>query len=128
MAGVLERLLPGCFGTACGGVAVNGDLEACASLRDGSKISIGASELHYTLVTAEADAEDGIESAEAPSAQTGVLLVKSGPATGKSFKVEQGDLTIGRQARHGGVIINDPAISELHALLRQMPRVTILVV
>jgi hypothetical protein len=48
-------------------------------------------------VTAEADAEDGIESAEAPSAQTGDLLVKSGPSMGKSFKVEQGDLTIGRQ-------------------------------
>lgn len=32
-----------------------------------------------------------------PSAQTGDLLVKSGPSMGKSFKVEQGDLTIGRQ-------------------------------
>ena len=57
-----------------------------------------------------------------PSAQTGDLLVKSGPSMGKSFKVEQGDLTIGRQAGHAGVIINDPAISGLHALLRQMPR------
>ena len=41
---------------------------------------------------------------------------------GKSFKVEQGDMIIGRQAGHGGVNINDPAISGLHAMLRQMPR------
>jgi hypothetical protein len=85
------------------GTRINGDLEAGAVLKDGSKITIGASELHYTLVTpedveAEAEAEDGIESAEAPAAQTGVLLVKSGPAMGKSFRAEQGDLLIGRQA------------------------------
>jgi len=44
------------------GTRINGDLEAGAVLRDGSKISIGASELHYTLVTAEAEEEDGVES------------------------------------------------------------------
>ena len=107
------------------GTRINGDLEAGAVLKDGSKITIGASELHYTLVTpedVEAEAEDGIESAKAPAAQTGVLLVKSGPAMGKSFRAEQGDLLIGRQAGYGGVNIDDPAISTLHAMLRQMPR------
>jgi pSer/pThr/pTyr-binding forkhead associated (FHA) protein len=104
------------------GTRINGDLEAGAVLKDGSKISIGATELHYSLVAAEAEAEDGIESAEAPAAQTGILLVKSGPEMGKSFKVEQGDMIIGRQAGYGGVNIDDPAISALHAMLRQMPR------
>jgi pSer/pThr/pTyr-binding forkhead associated (FHA) protein len=51
-----------------------------------------------------------------------VLLVKSGPAMGKSFRTEQGDLLIGRQAGYGGVNIDDPAISALHAMLRQMLR------
>ena len=109
------------------GTRINGDLEAGAVLKDGSKISIGTSELHYTLVTpaeagAEAEGEDGTESAAAPATQSGVLLVKSGPAMGKSFRVEQGDLLIGRQAGYGGVSIDDPAISALHAMLRQMPR------
>lgn len=105
------------------GTRINGALEAGAVLKDGSRISIGASELHYTLVTpGEAETEGGIESAEAPAAQTGVLLVKSGPAMGKSFRTEQGDLLIGRQAGYGGVNIDDPAISALHAMLRQMPR------
>ena len=102
------------------GTRINGDLEAGAVLRDGSKISIGVFDLHYSLVTDEVEAEDeyGVESAEAPAAQTGILLVKSGPATGKSFKVEQGDMLIGRQTGHGGVNIGDPAISGLHAMLR----------
>ena len=73
-------------------------------------------------MTAETENEDGIESAEAPAAQTGVLLVKYGPAMGKRFKVEQGDMLVGRKTGHGDVNIDDSAISGLHAMLQQMSR------
>ena len=104
------------------GASINWNLEVGAVLRDGSEISIGVSDLHYSLVTAEAEDEYGVESPEAPAAQTGILLVKSGPAIGKSFKVDQRDMRIGRQAGHDGVNIDDPAISGLHAMLWQMLR------
>jgi pSer/pThr/pTyr-binding forkhead associated (FHA) protein len=99
------------------GTWVNGQLEAGVVLKDGSRISIGSSELSYTQVAAGGN---GAEDARAPA--EGVLLVRSGPSMGQSFRAGQGDLVLGRQPRNGGARIDDPAVSQRHAILRQMPR------
>lgn len=77
-------------------------------LRDGARISMGASELFFTQV-GDSGSKDGGH---------GVLLVRSGPSVGKSFQVRNGDLVVGRQPGEGGARIDDPSVSQEHALLR----------
>ena len=99
------------------GTWVNGKLEAGEVLREGSKIAVGASELFYTQVPAGGD---GAQASSVP--MEGVLLVRAGPSMGQSFRVGQGDTVIGRQPGDGGARIDDPAVSQRHAVLRQLPR------
>ena len=99
------------------GTWVNGKIEAGAVLKDGSIISMGSSELFFSKL----DGDDPEANGRAP-ASGGVLLVRSGPAMGRSFKVEQGDLIIGRQPGEGGAQLDDSSVSGRHALLRSLPR------
>ena len=99
------------------GTWVNGKIQAGAILKDGSKISMGSSELFFSKLDGEnSEAKSRSQSAGA------VLLVRSGPAMGRSFHVEQGDLIIGRQPGERDAQIDDSAISGRHALLRSLPR------
>jgi len=102
---------------SAGGTSVNGNPVAGALLRDGSQISIGASEIFFTQVgggTAEYDT--GQRSSH------GVLLVRSGPSVGESYTVGDEALLIGRQPGEGGIQIDDPAVSQRHALIRPTPQ------
>jgi pSer/pThr/pTyr-binding forkhead associated (FHA) protein len=99
------------------GTSVNGQLETGVVLKFGSKISMGSSELLYTKAASGGEQADGT-----PTANEGVLLVKSGRSMGHSFQVPQGDLVIGRQPEQGGAQIDDPFVSRRQALLRQMSR------
>ena len=101
------------------GTWVNGKLEAGAVLKDGSRISIGTSELFYTKVGAAegGDADGGGEPGD------GVLLVRSGPSMGRSFQVGRGDMLIGSRPGDSGAQIDDPSISQHHALLRRLTKV-----
>ena len=98
-----------------GGTSVNGSPLDGVMLRDGSRISLGDTELFFTQV-AGAPPDPGEESV--PQTSKGVLLVRSGPTRGQSFQVGDGDLIIGRQPGEGGARIDDPAVSQRHALLR----------
>ena len=42
---------------------------------------------------------------------------------GQSFQVGRGDFTIGRKPGEGGIQIDDPTVSQRHALIRCMSRV-----
>ena len=96
-----------------GGTSVNGNPVAGALLRDGSQISMGASELFFSQVgggTAEDDTGQ--------RSNQGVLLIRSGPSVGQSYPVGDEELLIGRRPGEGGIQIDDSAVSQRHALLR----------
>ena len=99
------------------GTTVNGNPVAGAELKNGSKITMGGSELFFTQVSG---GSEGGEGAEAGS--RGVLQARSGPATGQSFQVGEQDLVIGRRPGDGGAVIDDTAVSLRHALVRPTPQ------
>ncbi|MDP6422353.1 MAG: FHA domain-containing protein [SAR202 cluster bacterium] len=99
------------------GTWVNGKLEAGVVLNDGSKITVGTSELFFSKVGGATEIDDSDDQAG------GVLLVRSGPAMGRSFNFGLGDWTIGSQVPDEGAQIDDPAVSQQHAMLRCMSRV-----
>ena len=101
------------------GTWVNGKLEAGAVLNDGSRISMGTSELFYTKV----GAAKGDDSGSGDDPEGGVLLVRSGPSMGRSFHVWKGDMIIGSKPGDSGAQIDDPSISQHHALLRCLTKV-----
>ena len=82
-------------------------------LKNGSRISVGNSELFYTQIGE--GGKDGGENSR------GVVLVRSGPSVGQSFQVGDRDLVVGRQPGEGGARIDDPSVSQVHALLRPTP-------
>jgi hypothetical protein len=96
------------------GTWVNGKLEAGVVLNDDSKISVGTSELFFSKVGGATEFDDSDEQAG------GVLLVRSGPAMGRSFNFGLGDWAIGSQVPEKGAQIDDPAVSQQHAMLRCM--------
>ena len=87
-----------------GGTWLNGNAITGEMLKDGSRITMGASELFFTPV---GDAGQG-----------GVLLVRSGGSTGKSFPVGDGDVVIGRNPGDGGAQLDDTTVSQRHAMVR----------
>ncbi len=89
------------------GTWVNGNSVQGAFLKDGSRVSIGGTDLFYSKL----GGEEGKPS-------KGVLLVRSGPSTGKSFNVGENDLVIGRAPGEDGAQVDDPAISQRHAMVR----------
>ena len=95
------------------GTLVNGEPTPSALLEDGTRISMGGSELFFTLVGGAAEG-----TGQGPS---GVMLVRSGPATGKSFQVGDQDLVIGRNPGDGGAQLDDSTISGRHAIVRSEP-------
>lgn len=99
------------------GTWVNGRIQAGAILKDGSRISMGASELFFSKLGGDDPQTNGRS-----STSDGVLLVRSGPAMGQTFQIEQGDLVIGRQPGERGARLDDSAVSGRHALLRSLPR------
>ena len=101
------------------GTWVNGKLEAGVVLRDGSRISIGSTELFFSKPDGGGDkdkAKDGKQTVG------GVLLVRSGPAMGQSYQFGRGDVVIGSEPGESGAQITDPTVSKRHALLRCMTR------
>ena len=97
------------------GTWVNGKLVAGVILKDGSRVLIGVSELFLSIVTEPAS---GNSPEGNPRIAGGVLLVRSGPAKGQSFRFQHGDLVIGRSDGDADAQIDDSAISQRHALLR----------
>ena len=47
--------------------------------------------------------------------------MRSGPASGQSFQIENDDLIVGRQPGEGGARLDDTAVSQRHLLLRPSP-------
>lgn len=86
------------------GTWLNGSPVTGVPLSDGGRIAIGGSELFYTKV--------------GEGEEQGVILVRSGPSSGKSFPVGDADIVIGRQPGEGGAQLDDSAISQRHALVR----------
>ena len=98
------------------GTLVNGEPTPSALLEDGTRISMGGSELFFTLVGSGPGAAEG-----AGQGLSGVMFVRSGPATGKSFQVGDQDLVIGRNPGDGGAQLDDSTISGRHAVVRSQP-------
>ena len=95
------------------GTWVNGDAVSGTFIGDGSSISVGSTELYFTRTgSAAADPESK------GFGKNGVLMVRSGPSKGSSFPVGDDDVVIGRKPGEGGAQIDDPSISQRHALVR----------
>ena len=90
------------------------------SLQDGSTISIGSSELEFSVVEGGAPLSPGATLLLNRQERRGTLLVRSGPAAGQSFPLDQ-DLVVGREPGPTGAAIDDPAISRRHMLVRNTP-------
>ena len=72
---------------------------------------MGGSELVYTAV-------GGGQQQEGEVGSSGVLLVRSGPSSGTSFPIGEGDLVLGRKPGDGGAQIEDTSVSQRHVLVR----------
>ena len=96
------------------GTSVNGNAVTGVSLADGARISMGGSELVYTAV-------GGGQQQEGEVGSSGVLLVRSGPSSGTSFPIGEGDLVLGRKPGDGGAQIEDTSVSQRHVLVRATP-------
>lgn len=104
-----------------GGTLVNGKLLSGLPLKEGSSITVGASQLVFTTVEGSANAGSGDSGATLimRKGSLGVLLVRTGPAAGTSINVGLNDVAIGRDPGTSGAKIDDPEISRRHALIRR---------
>ena len=104
-----------------GGTLVNGKLLSGLPLKEGSSITVGASQLVFTTVQGTANAGSGDSDATLimRKGSLGVLLVRTGPAAGTSINVGLNDVAIGRDPGTSGAKIADPEISRRHALIRR---------
>ena len=87
------------------------------TLREGSRITLGSSELEFSLIEGGAPASPG-ETIVLSQEKRGTLLVRSGPGAGQSFTLGA-ETVIGREPGPGGVALSDPAVSRRHALVKQ---------
>ena len=100
------------------GTSVNGQELTGAGLKEGSCIALGSSELEFSIV------EGGLPESAGGTVvmrqeRHGVLVVRSGPAAGQSFTFGD-ELVIGREPGPGGAVLDDPAVSLRHALVRKI--------
>lgn len=123
------------------GTWVSGKAVAGALLQDGSRITLGTSELVFTQTVREGGVQEsrsilgrivaGAKGLLSPLTggpeeegeggepiRRNVLYVQSGPSAGDSIAIGEEDLVIGRQPGEFGAQIADPAVSQRHALLR----------
>lgn len=103
-----------------GGTSLNEQQLTGVSLKDGSTISIGSSELEFSLVECGAPLSPGATLVLNRQERRGTLLVRSGPAAVQSFPLDQ-DLVVGRERGPAGAAIDDPAVSRRHMLVRNTP-------
>ena len=102
------------------GTRLNDQMLTGISLKDGSTISIGSSQLEFSVVEGGAPLSPGATLVLNRQEQRGTLLVRSGPAAGQSFPLDQ-DLVVGREPGPMGAAIDDPAVSRRHLLVRNTP-------
>ena len=104
------------------GTKVNNKTVTGKSLAAGGVIQIGQTQL--TLVDVEAgEAAPQASASDAtmvsqPESGGGVLIVQSGPDSGKSFPLVQGENTIGRD-NDCQIILTDQTVSRQHAMVRR---------
>ena len=107
---------------SAGGTKVNNQPVAGKSLAAGGVIQIGQTQL--TLVDVEAgEAAPQASASDAtmvsqPESGGGVLIVQSGPDSGKSFPLVQGENVIGRD-NDCQIILSDQTVSRQHAMVRR---------
>ena len=105
-----------------GGSKVGDQSVGGRSLSTGGAIGVGQTQL--TLVETESSEDvapatsSGATMVAQPESSGGVLVVQSGPDSGKSFPLVQGENTIGRDPSCQ-ILLTDPAVSRLHALIRR---------
>ncbi len=90
------------------------------SLKDGSTITIGSSELEFSVVESGAPLSPGATLVLNRQERRATLLVRSGPAAGQSVPLDQ-DWVVGREPGPTGAAIDDPAVSRHHMLIRNTP-------
>ena len=108
------------------GTTVNGESVGGGKVGPGDVMSIGENKMSFVAVDAanepeiaEAGASDATVFMETPSGGvSAVLVVQSGPDTGKSFQVVEGDNLIGRDSS-ANILLSDQAASRRHAILRK---------
>ena len=108
------------------GTTVNGESVGGGKVGPGDVMSIGENKMSFVAVDAanepeiaEAGASDATVFMETPSGGvSAVLVVQSGPDTGKSFPVVEGDNLIGRDSS-ANILLSDQAASRRHAILRK---------
>ena len=98
------------------GTSVNDTPVSGAFLKDGSRISMGATEVFFSQLGGGAEGGEAGEAGKAGG--PGVLLVRAGPSKGKNFQVGDKDIVLGRRPGEDGGEIDDPAVSLRHALVR----------
>jgi pSer/pThr/pTyr-binding forkhead associated (FHA) protein len=101
-----------------GGTRVNGTLLASKSVDSNSSIRVGKTELQLVNTDAlPAAALNGETLHDLRGNHLGVIIVTSGPDSGKSFKVSEGDNMIGRGI-DCKISLADDTVSRNHAVIR----------
>ena len=109
-----------------GSTELNGQKLEPAILSTTSQIKLGESMLMLVDVEASESAapletsgatDATIVGMPAPVQAGGILIVQSGPDSGKTFQLAEGDNVIGRS--EGSIILSDPLVSRRHAVLRR---------
>ncbi len=85
---------------SAGGTWVNGEPVTGAFLRNGSRLTMGSSELTF---------------------KDRVLTVRSGPSEGQTFPIGQDDVVIGREPGGEGARLDDGTVGRRQALVRPTP-------
>ena len=106
-----------------GGTKVNDQVVGGKAVRTGSTITVGQTRMAIVDVEAQqaeaaAASSEGATMVEQPATGGGVLVVQSGPDSGKSFNLSQNEITIGRDPECE-VQLTDPAVSRRHAVIRR---------
>ena len=109
-----------------GSTELNGQKLEPAVLSTTSQMKLGESILMLVDVAASENAAQPETSGAtdatmvgtpAPAPSGGILVVQSGPDSGKTFQLAEGDNVIGRS--EGSIILSDPLVSRRHAVLRR---------
>ncbi|MDP6823009.1 MAG: FHA domain-containing protein [Dehalococcoidia bacterium] len=112
--------------SSSGATELNGRKSVPASLSTTSQIKVGDTVLMMVDVdpaqSAAPPATSGSTDATmvgvpAPPQAGGVLIVQSGPDSGKTFQLVEGDNVIGRS--EGTILLTDPLVSRRHAVIRR---------
>ncbi len=104
-----------------GGTAVGGGRLEGKVVPAGGVVTVGQTPLRVVQIEAQDQLEQGTMSGativDTPSGGSAVLIAQSGPDSGRSFNLSEGDNSIGRDPS-SDVLLSDDSVSRRHSLIR----------